>query len=91
MHLLLAPIDVEGEPRRADRTATQRLLAVFSEGGGQRVKVFRAEVVGCLRSVERVLPWHVPVVPHEPHRVGLARLSEVLIKAPTELASKVSL
>ena len=41
--------------------------------------------------MQSVLPWHVPVVPHESHRVGLPRLSKVLIEASTQLAGEVSI
>ena len=41
--------------------------------------------------MQSVLPWHVPVVPHESHRVGLPRLGEVLIEASTQLAGEVSI
>ena len=52
--------------------------------------LFRAEVVSGLRAVQRVLAWHVPVVPDEAHRVGLPRLGKVLVEAPTQLAREVS-
>ena len=91
MHLLLAPVNIEGEPRRAYRAAAQHRLAVVGQRVGQRFEGLRLKVVGRLRAVQRVLAGHMPVVPHEAHGVRLARLGKVLVKAASKLAGETGL
>ena len=46
-YLLLATVDVEREPRWANRTAAEPLLAVLSERVGERVKPAQGEAQAC--------------------------------------------
>mmetsp|Transcript_43878 Transcript_43878/g.139834 ORF Transcript_43878/g.139834 Transcript_43878/m.139834 type:complete len:279 (+) Transcript_43878:616-1452(+) len=85
VQLLPAPIHIVAQPNGRDAAAAELLLPVLEQGLLKLRPLGGGEVLLRGGSDQGVLPWYVPVVPHEAFPFGDPGVLEVAVKDAPEL------